>query len=208
MKLLFDTTSQGASVRDALQEVMQPLYDDETIAVPFHAVRDFLICIFNHCKQQLAYQGYIKSSTAAFGIPVCWKLPFIHAHMEDCMKEAMLHTEFGITNGVQSPALFFVNEAEASAIYALDKVDLYFRHDEVVLLIDCSGGTADAILFQVGNENPFRMTKIIGEPKGILVGGCDINDRLFEFVMREISKNRSCFFSIARPSQRSSRIMS
>lgn len=50
-------------------------------------------------------------------VPVCWSVR-ANAVMSNCLQLAMKRTHFG-TDGVSSPLLFMVNEAEAAAMYAL-----------------------------------------------------------------------------------------
>ncbi|PVH73664.1 hypothetical protein DL98DRAFT_430923 [Cadophora sp. DSE1049] len=155
------------------------------------AISDFLAEVFRHTKQELiANEGLREASKVSFvlTVPVIWS-PRSSRILQYAVEAAIRATGFGTLGHGSADNLFIIAEPEAAATYLLGS-----SHDmiagETFVVLDCGGGTVDAVAYTVTNSYPLRLKREVGQPTGDNCGASYLNDNFEKRLLERLADER------------------
>lgn len=109
-------------------------------------------------------------------VPVAWGMSTLNKIIEECR-----------ALGIRIDMRNVVSEATAAAVYVMkhSEIDL---GGQTVMIFDLGGGTTDICVGEVVNENGVPKFVIEGEPKGLNLGGRDLDDIIHRHFIPLIEK--------------------
>ncbi|KIM96889.1 hypothetical protein OIDMADRAFT_131241 [Oidiodendron maius Zn] len=146
-KLLLDTEDSTKALRDKSAQDLKKLRPAKVVDI----ISEYLIQLFKHTKARLAeHHGLREESCVEFVlcVPTSWTDKACRV-MQDAMTTAV----------------------RISQLSRLQHVT-----DESFLLLDCGGGTVDAITYKLVRTRPPRMEEVV-PPKGVSCGSSFLNAR-------------------------------
>ncbi|KAH8700711.1 hypothetical protein BGW36DRAFT_425525 [Talaromyces proteolyticus] len=145
---------------------------------PHEVIKDYLIQIFMHTKNELKKHEDFKDSSAAVDLVICipagWSSK-AQIDMQIIMQEVAKEVDFGYRDFEP----FIIHEPDAAAAHLLEALEGYvtLEQGETFIICDAGGGTVDATTYRVKEVNPYRFKEVI-HPAGLNCGSSYINDRL------------------------------
>ena len=148
-------------------------------------IADYLEPLFKHARWCLINFHDLQDTDSiqfVLCVPAMWTEKACRI-MQDAMMRAIQASQLGQLENGGIKDLFIVAEPEAAAAYALSdpryKSRLY--PGETVLVLDCGGGTVDAITYQLLETDPLRVREI-SKPKGLSCGASFLNEEFRNFL--------------------------
>lgn len=142
-------------------------------------IAEYLGRLLKHTKTRLAaLHGLQEDSDVEFVlcVPTSWTDKACRT-MQSALTTAIKTSQLtNITQGMIND-LFIVAESEAAATYALEDrkaLSKMITH-ESFLLLDCGGGTVDAITYTLTRSSPTRMREVV-DPEGVSCGSSFLNE--------------------------------
>jgi molecular chaperone DnaK (HSP70) len=141
-------------------------------------IAEYLGQLFKHTKTRLtAFHGLRENSHVelVLCVPTSWTDKACRV-MQEALATAIQTSQLTKLNNGIIDDLFIVAESEAAATYAIEDHESSFKMitDEPFLLLDCGGGTVDAITYKLTRTTPARMEEVIA-PEGISCGSSFLN---------------------------------
>uniref|UniRef100_A0A8H7K210 Uncharacterized protein n=1 Tax=Bionectria ochroleuca TaxID=29856 RepID=A0A8H7K210_BIOOC len=159
---------------EPLQRARQLL--DKLGKTPVEVIADYLRKLWEHTLDIIAKA---RSSTlldalkfhVVLTVPASWK-DYARRAMKDAAKRA------GITSDrpAGETVLSFAMEPEAAALATIWEKERHLKADDVYMICDAGGGTADIITYKVGSLNPIELHEAAGGEAGIC-GGMFIDEK-------------------------------
>lgn len=175
-KLLLDETPGSKERQKKSAQDLKSLAPAKVVDI----IAEYLGKLLKHTKTRLqAFHGLHENSPVEFVmcVPTSWTDRACRI-MQDALTTAIKTSKLAkLPQGIVED-LFIVAESEAAATYALEDHESQFRMttDESFLLLDCGGGTVDAITYQLTRTTPARMKEVV-TPDGVSCGSSLLNDR-------------------------------
>ncbi|KAJ5054792.1 uncharacterized protein L3040_001056 [Drepanopeziza brunnea f. sp. 'multigermtubi'] len=139
-------------------------------------ISDFLIEVFQHTKKQLMEtEGLTEECQVSFvmTVPAIWS-PRSSRILQYAMEAAIRTTGLGTLGYGSVDNLFIITEPEAAATYLLRKSHEMIAGETFVVL-DCGGGTVDAVSYTATDSYPLRLKAEVGKPTGDNCGASYLN---------------------------------
>lgn len=169
---------EGISTRDLRNKAAQELKKLKPAKV-VDVIAEYLGHLLRHTKTRLAaLYGLQEDSDVEFVlcVPTSWTDKACRT-MQSALTTAIKTSQLtNITQGMIND-LFIVAESEAAATYALEDrtaISKMVTH-ESFLLLDCGGGTVDAITYTLTRSAPTRMREVV-DPDGVSCGSSFLNE--------------------------------
>lgn len=190
-KLLLDE-EEGERVQDLRQRALADLKVLRSAHLAQDAgdlIADYLEQLFKHAKDQLLnFHGLQENDDIEYVlcVPTMWTEKACRV-MQNAMARAIERSQLGRLEDGCIKDLFIVAEPEAAAAFALADGEYSARINpgETFLLLDCGGGTVDAITYQVTQTDPVRLKEVV-PATGVSCGSSFLNDafrRLLEVTL-------------------------
>ena len=173
-KLLLDKSSATQSLRDKSKEEMKTLKAVKEVDI----IADYLGHLLKHAKARLIIlHGLRNDSPVEFVlcVPTSWTDKACR-DMQKALTAAIQASQLAQLDQGIVEDLFIVAESEAAAAYALDsaEVALEMTVDESFLVMDCGGGTIDAITYTLTQTAPNRLREVV-KSEGVSCGSSFLN---------------------------------
>ncbi|EXJ88661.1 hypothetical protein A1O1_05592 [Capronia coronata CBS 617.96] len=184
-KLLLDDSPATRDLRQKSALAMRMLKPAKVMDV----ISEYLEHLFRHTKARLtATHGLRRDSPVEFVIcvPNSWTDTACRV-MHDALAKAVKMPGQTHLEHATIKDLFIVAEAEAAATYALETRDYLSKValNGSFLLLDCGGGTVDAITYKLTNINPARLEEVV-KPEGVCCGSSFLNERYRTLLQRRL----------------------
>lgn len=150
-------------------------------------ITEYLVQLFKHTKARLtALHGLHENSHVelVLCVPTSWTDRACRV-MQDALTTAIKISQLTKLQQGVIKDLFIVAESEAAASYALEDRDSSSKMitHESFLLLDCGGGTVDAVTYKLTRTTPIRMEEVV-DPEGTSCGSSFLN-RNYEKLLQE-----------------------
>ncbi|TVY81960.1 hypothetical protein LSUE1_G007261 [Lachnellula suecica] len=140
-------------------------------------ISDFLTQVLTHTGKELtAHEDLTPQCPVTFVItvPVIWS-PNSSRVLQYAMEDAIRDSGFsGLSNG-SIDNLYITTEPQAAATFLLAAARNILPGD-IIVILDCGGGTVDASTHEVSNSTPLKLKRQVGQPTGDNCGGSYLND--------------------------------
>ncbi|KFY61304.1 hypothetical protein V496_05074 [Pseudogymnoascus sp. VKM F-4515 (FW-2607)] len=141
-------------------------------------IAEYLGQLFKHTKKRLAtFHGLQQDSQVEFVlcVPTSWTDKACRI-MQSALTTAIKTSQLAKLEQGMIRDLFIVAESEAAATFALEDCESLSNiiTNESFLLLDCGGGTVDAITYTLIRSTPTRMQEVVN-PKGVSCGSSFLN---------------------------------
>ncbi|KAH7383351.1 hypothetical protein BKA66DRAFT_584980 [Pyrenochaeta sp. MPI-SDFR-AT-0127] len=174
-KLLLDTSNHTQDFKTTIMTRVNYLKKAKHIKQSQEIITDYLTDVFHQAKSFLETDAWTVE--LAFAVPVVWTANS-NMIMSQCIQDAMRATSLGAqADRAKECNLFMVDEAEAHASHVLKANHYNIQLGDIVLMLDCGGGTTDLGTFSVGHKHPFRLDSVVNAPTGAMCGASDIDQR-------------------------------
>ncbi len=175
-KLLLDDSTATRDLRRRSARVMNMLKPAKVVDV----IAEYLGQLLKHTKTRLTVTHDLRSDSPVefvLCVPNSWT-DTAGRVMQDALTKAAQMSWFIRPEEDTIRDLFFVAESEAAAAYALEDRDFLSRMttDESLLLLDCGGGTVDAVTYTLTQTNPTRLREVV-KPDGACCGSSFLNEK-------------------------------
>jgi molecular chaperone DnaK (HSP70) len=142
-------------------------------------ISEYLGQLLKHTKARLTeFHGLRYDSSVEFVlcVPTSWSDRACRI-MQDALTMAIKTSQLVMLKQGMIEDLFIVAESEAAAIYAMeDRKSLSkMTTGDSFLLLDCGGGTVDAVTYKLTRDDPVRMEEVV-DPEGVSCGSSFLNE--------------------------------
>jgi len=156
-------------------------------------IAEYLGQLFKHTKMRLtAFHGLREDSHVEFVlcVPTSWTDRACRV-MQDALTTAIKTSQLAKLKQGIIEDLFIVAESEAAATYALEDRESLSKiiTNESFLLLDCGGGTVDAITYKLTCTTPTRMEEVVA-PEGISCGSSFLNVNYEKLLQERLKQAR------------------
>ncbi|KAJ9610003.1 hypothetical protein H2200_006333 [Cladophialophora chaetospira] len=178
-KLLLDESPNVEDLRHQPQVNLKALKFARIVGGPVDPIADYLEALFKHTRGRLInFHGLQDNDPVQFVlcVPTTWTEKACRV-MQDAMMRAIKASQLGRLENGGIKDLFIVSEPEAAAAWALSE-DHYASRiypGETFLVLDCGGGTVDAITYQLLQTDPVRVREVV-EATGESCGSSLLNE--------------------------------
>ncbi|EXJ73843.1 uncharacterized protein A1O5_03605 [Cladophialophora psammophila CBS 110553] len=182
-KLLLDDSPATRDLRKRSARVMSMLKPAKVVDV----IAEYLGQLLEHTKSRLtAVHGLRRDSPVEFvlSVPNPWTDTACRV-MQDALIKAAKIAGFARLEQDVIRDLFIVAESEAAAAYALENRDYLSKMTtgESFLLLDCGGGTVDAVVYTLTQTDPIRLKEVL-KPDGVCCGSSFLNEN-FKILLQQ-----------------------
>ncbi|KIX02790.1 uncharacterized protein Z518_08732 [Rhinocladiella mackenziei CBS 650.93] len=188
-KLLLDEENSTQSLREKAMMDLKALKHAGLVQKPVDTIADYLGQLFRHAKNQLVSSHGLQEGMAVefvLCVPTLWTEQACR-RMQEAMARAIETSQLGQLENGSVKDLFIVAEPEAAAAYALADNHYASRISpgETFLLLDCGGGTVDAITYKVLQTDPVRLKEVVPSD-GASCGSSFLNDGFRELLENKL----------------------
>lgn len=189
-KLMLDDSDVTKTLRKKTEADIKALKAAKIIEQPVDLITDYLTQLFKHTKSQLAQSHDLRDDSLVelvLCVPTLWSEKACRT-MQVAMARALETSTLAKTDRGSVRDLFLVAEPEAAAAFALsdpESVRETHRHDTIQIL-DCGGGTVDAITYTVTQTSPLRLREVV-PAHGDTCGSSFLNEKLSELLHTRLS---------------------
>ncbi|KIW89576.1 uncharacterized protein Z519_09732 [Cladophialophora bantiana CBS 173.52] len=182
-KLLLDDSPATRDLRRKSARVMSMLKPAKVVDI----IAEYLEQLLKHTKERLtAVHSICRGSPVEFvlSVPSSWTDTACRV-MQDALTKAAKMAGLARLEQDVIRDLFIVAESEAAAAYALENRDYLSKMTtgESFLLLDCGGGTVDAVIYTLTQTNPIRLKEVI-KPDGVCCGSSFLNEN-FKILLQQ-----------------------
>jgi molecular chaperone DnaK (HSP70) len=169
---------EGKSARDLRSKSARDLKALKPAKV-VDIISEYLGQLLKHTKTRLAeFHGLRDDSSVEFVlcVPTSWSDRACRT-MQVALTTAIKTSQLVTLKQDVIKDLFIVSESEAAATYALeDRKSLSkMTTGDSFLLLDCGGGTVDAVTYKLTRDDPVRMEEVV-DPEGVSCGSSFLNE--------------------------------
>lgn len=174
-KLLLDESTNTRRLRNQSAQDLKKLKPAKVVDI----IAEYLGQLFKHTKARLtaAVHGLRGDSHVEFVlcVPTSWTDRACRV-MQDALTRAIETSQLAKLQKGMIENLFIVAESEAAATYALEDHESLSKMttNESFLLLDCGGGTVDAITYTLIRQSPTRLKEVV-TPEGFSCGSSFLN---------------------------------
>ncbi|RFU27660.1 hypothetical protein B7463_g8656, partial [Scytalidium lignicola] len=174
-KLQLDDGNSSRDLRSKSAQDLKALKHAKVVDI----IGEYLGQLLKHTKGRLTeFHGLCDDSTVEFVlcVPTSWSDRACRT-MQDALTTAIRTSQLATLTRGAIQDLFIIAESEAAATYALeDRKSLSkMTEGDSFLLLDCGGGTVDAVTYQLTRDDPVRMKEVVA-PEGVSCGSSFLNE--------------------------------
>ncbi|KAM3481293.1 hypothetical protein MY8738_004549 [Beauveria namnaoensis] len=154
---------------------------------PIELVACFLRSLWKHCMENITRalgSGEVASCRfhIVMTVPAIWP-HYVQARMKSAADLAGMLQERGTNSARRAPTLEFLSEPEAAALAALAEMHPRpdIKEDDIIIVCDAGGGTADLISYQVDKASSFRLRECVAGEGG-LCGGIFVDQNFDDLI--------------------------
>ncbi|KAK5062683.1 hypothetical protein LTR84_004756 [Exophiala bonariae] len=187
-KLMLDESDVTQTIRQAILNDVKTLKSAKIITQPVDLITDYLTQLFQHTKSQLEQSHALREDSSielVLCVPTLWSEKACRT-MQIAIARALEASTLAKTEQGSVDNLFLVTEPEAAAAFALSGSRSLTHKRDTIQILDCGGGTVDAITYTVTQTNPLRLREVV-PPKGGTFGSSFLNERLTTLLSTRLS---------------------
>ncbi|KIM98784.1 hypothetical protein OIDMADRAFT_181289 [Oidiodendron maius Zn] len=174
-KLQLDDGESARDLRSKSARDMKALKHVKVVDI----ISEYLGQLLKHTKARLIESHDFRDDSIVefvLCVPTSWSDKACRI-MQDALTTAVKTSQLVILKHGIIKDLFIVAESEAAATYALeDRKSLsQMTKGDSFLLLDCGGGTVDAVTYKLTRDDPVRMEEVVG-PDGMSCGSSLLNE--------------------------------
>lgn len=186
-KLLLDESEEAKGLRTQAYKDLRAMSLMKLAHTPVDIIADYLERLLKHTKDQLTeFHGLRDENPVEFVlcVPVKWSYK-ASWRMQEAMHRAIEASGLGRLDNGGIKGLFIVSEPEAASTFVISQSDSarFLNLGETIVLLDCGGGTVDAITYKVIQTDPVRLREVV-PPNGASCGSVFLNKN-FEELLRD-----------------------